>query len=34
MQLTGEQSQLELLEPDMKFYLLVRSGGLDNMQVD
>lgn len=31
MQLTGEQSQLELIEPDMRLYMLVRSGGLDNM---
>lgn len=34
MQLSGEQSQLELLEPDAKIYMLMRSGGLDKMQVD
>ena len=29
MQITGEQSQLELLQPDMKLHMLMRNGGLD-----
>ncbi len=34
MQLIGEQSQLELVQPDMKLYLLMRSGAVDAMNVD
>ena len=35
MQLCGEQSQLELIQPDMKIYLLMRSGAVDYaMQID
>ena len=35
MELIGEQSQLERLEPDMKFYCLMRTGGVDtNMAMD
>ena len=31
MRLEGEQAQLELLEPDMKFYILMRKGGGDGL---